>query len=180
MASRKARHRHGGPAYAILRSLERGFEREPGLKGAFILERDARQLPPKTFADKPGDPESSLIGAQARAMDIGDAVALGVAASTLWGKGDIGSKTVRCRKAGPLANQDRDHARLKQAADLIAQRHPRAGCDHDRREFNRTQSGNQTADQFDRMRMDRRRRKAIADHDRKIGWMMPAGFEQDS
>ena len=64
------------------------------------------------------------------------------------------------------------HARLEDRADLVAQRNPRAGCDHRAADLDCLggEARNQTADQFDRVGIDRGRRQPVADHDREPAW----------
>ena len=45
---------------------------------ALVLQRDAGDLPGEALADQPGDSQCGLIVAKPRAVDVGNAIALGI------------------------------------------------------------------------------------------------------
>ncbi len=125
--------------------------------------------PRQTFADQPRDPECGLVMAEPGAMDIGDAIALGVGAADLWRESHVGAEAIGCRQARALADQHQDHLGAENRADLVAERDARAACDHGTADLDsiEAQSRDEVLDQRDGMGVDRRRRQAVADHDRE-------------
>jgi hypothetical protein len=136
---------------------------------AFILQRDTGDSAGQALANQPRNPESGLIVAKPRTVDVGDAIALGIGAAWLRRKGQIRAQTIRGGKARPLANQHGNHAGPENGADFVAQGDPRPRCNHGMADFDSvaSQLRNQAPDNLDGVSIDRRRRQAVADNDRK-------------
>src|SRR6185437_8065921 len=140
---------------------------------AVILERNTADLPPRRLANEPADLERGLGVIQSLVMNVGDAVPLGVGATDLRRKCQIGPEAVRCGQARALADQHDHHSRVQQRTDLVAESDPRPRRNHD---FDRARAGFDAAGtkqryelphQFDRMGMDRPWRQTVADDDRQ-------------
>src|SRR3954452_21421237 len=86
-----------------------------------VLQSDAGYGPGQAFTDQPGDPDSRLVIAQPSAMDVRDAIALGIGQANSRPKGQIGPETVGGGKPRPFADQHHDHSCRENGADVIAQ-----------------------------------------------------------
>src|ERR1700730_5799550 len=82
-------------------------------KIAFVLELHAGDPAPEGLPQKPVDPERRLLGAQAAAADVGDAVALAVLAPDARRPCQVGAEAVGRGKPRPLADQYEDRASTK-------------------------------------------------------------------
>ena len=113
-------------------------------------------------------------------MDVGHAIALLIGEADARRKGEIGAEAVGRRQAGPLADQHHHHPRAEHSADLVAQRHPRARCDHDMAEPDPRlrQARGKMANQFDGVDIDGRRRQPVADHDHNLACAAALFFQR--
>ena len=154
---RQGARRRAVAAHEVLSDVSRGplngrpplRRQHPGGAARFVLEADARQPLLPRLAQQPGERLGRALSCEtAAAVDIGDAVALGIAPAEARRVGDVDAETVGHAEARALADQHGDEARAQAFADFVAERDAGLARQHDRAD---APAGEQRCDGFDHL-----------------------------